>query len=120
MNRIKLASLALAATAILATAPKADAWAFHWSKVEVKSSSWNDCMGFAEHAARSTSLSQQRRDRLGVYGASGGASATITCIGTGGNSRAMAVVMVVGDDEGPVLRLRDRLVSAVTRVQRID
>jgi hypothetical protein len=120
MNGIKFGSLALLAASLFATTDRADAWAFHWSKVEVKSSSWNDCMGFADHAARATNLNQRRRDRLGVYGSSGGANATITCIGTGGNSRAMAVVMVVGDDEAPVVNLRDRLVSAVTRVQRID
>jgi hypothetical protein len=39
---------------------------------------------------------------------------------TGSNSKAMAVVMVVGDADAPVKRLRDALVQGITSVQLMD
>jgi hypothetical protein len=77
-------------------------------------------MTIAYGVASKSHLGQLKRDNLAVSGSANGASATITCIGTGGNSKAMAVVMVVGDADGPVRQLRDQLATAVTRERIID
>ncbi len=110
----------LLACVLLVLARPAQAWSFYWSKVNVKSSSWQDCMSFAQDAARHENLQQIQRTNLDVKGSRNGSLATITCIGTGCNSPALAVVMVVGDAEPPVHQLRDALVSYITGVQRID
>lgn len=93
----------------------ADAWAFYWSKIEVQTTSWQDCMTIAYDVAQTYHLGSLRRTGLAVTGDRDGASANVTCIGTGGNSRAMAVVMVVGDSEGPVRQLRDDLANEIHR-----
>ena len=98
----------------------ANAWAFYWSKVEVQTSSWQGCMTIANGVAAKRHLAQLKRDNLAVSGTANGASATITCIGTGGNSKAMAVVMVVGDADGPVRQLRDALATDVNRERILD
>ena len=115
-----LISVTLLSCTMLVLARPAHAWNFYWSKVNVKSSSWQDCMSFANDAAQHEHLQQILHDRLEVKGFRNGNLATITCVATGGSSPAIAVVMVVGDAEGPVRDLRDALVSYVTRVQRID
>ena len=123
MNRLRanvLLAPALLLSGFFGTADEAQAWSFYWSKVEVQTSSWSSCMSMAHAVAARRNLTQLRRDNLAVSGSVNGASATITCIGTGGNSKAMAVVMVVGDVDGPVRQLRDQLVTAVTRERIID
>src|SRR5262249_29846362 len=107
-------------SATLAIPQRANAWAFFWSKVEVKTSSWKTCMSFADGEAREQHLTQIQHNNLEVSGRQGANSATITCVGTGGNSKAIAVVMVVGDVEAPVKKLRDALVAGITSVQNID
>src|SRR5579883_2188946 len=87
------------ACALLAPARPALAWSFYWSKVNVKSSSWQDCMSFSYGAAQNEHLQKIQRNNLDITGYLNGNLATLTCIGTGGNSPAMAVVMVVGDTE---------------------
>lgn len=101
-------------------AKSTNAWVFYWSKVEVQTSSWNSCMAIANGVAARRPLANLKRDNLAISGTANGASATITCIGTGGNSKAIAVVMVVGDADGPVRQLRDQLATAVTRERIID
>ena len=113
-------SAALTLFALFAMPQRADAWAFYWSKVEVKTSSWKTCMSFAFGEAQKNNLTQITRNNLEVSGRQNANLATITCIGTGGNAKAMAVVMVVGDADASVRRLRDALVSGITRVQLID
>ena len=98
----------------------ANAWSFYWSKVEVQTSSWKGCMNIAYGVAQKHNLTQVKRTDLAVTGSRTGASATVTCIGTGGNSKAMAVVMVVGDSDGPVRQLRDDLANAIHRERIID
>jgi hypothetical protein len=121
MKLYKLAaSAALLLSAMFAIPQRADAWAFYWSKVEVKTSSWQTCMNFAYGEAQRQHLTQIQRNNLDVNGKLNGSVATITCVGTGGNSRAMAIVMVVGDADAPVRQLRDALVTGITRVQLID
>ena len=105
---------------LLAAPPIARAWAFYWSKVEVKTTSWKTCMSFANDVAHSQHLAQIKQTNLDVTGNRNGANATITCIGTGANSKAIAVVMVVGDADGPVRQLRDDLVSSITKIVRFD
>jgi hypothetical protein len=121
---MKFSKLMVATTLIIGTilggSSKARAWAFYWSKVSVKTSSWNDCMAFATDIARKDHLGQIKRTNLDVSGNRNGAFATITCIGTGPNSNAMAVVMVVGDPDGPVRQLRDDLARDIQNIQRID
>jgi len=117
-NRVLVTTLMVCGMA--AVPATANAWAFYWSKVEVKTSSWKNCMSFAHGAGQKKNLAQLKRDNLAVSGTLKGASATITCIGTGGNSKAIAVVMVVGDAEGPVKQLRDDLVTEITRMIIID
>lgn len=112
------AFLLLSASFMLAE--RANAWAFYWSKVDVKTSSWQTCMDFALAEAKDQHLTQIKRTNLDVSGLFSGGSATITCIGTGGNSKALAVVMVVGDADGPVRQHRDALVSGITSRVRVD
>ena len=113
-------SVVLLVSSSLAFTQRANAWAFYWSKVEVKTPSWQTCMAFAQGEAQKQHLAQIKRTNLDVSGTLNGNVATMTCIGTGGNSKALAVVMVVGDADGPVRQLRDALVSGITRVQVID
>jgi hypothetical protein len=77
-------------------------------------------MSFADGEAQKQHLTQIHRNNLEVSGRLNGNLATITCIGTGGNSKAMAVVMVIGDADAPVKRLRDALVQGITSVQLMD
>ena len=86
----------------------------------MQTSSSQSCMTIAYGVASKHHLAQVKRSNLDVTGTAPGASATITCIGTGGNSKAMAVVMVVGDADGPVRSLRDDLAGAVSRERIID
>jgi len=117
----KLAAAAvLLAAALFAVPQRANAWAFYWSKVEVQTSSWQTCMAIASKQAQQNHLAQIKRSNLDVSGNLNGSSATITCIGTGGNSKAMAVVMVVGDADAPVRKLRDDLVAGVIREHPTD
>ena len=74
--------------AILGYAGTANAWSFYWSKVEVQTSSWKGCMNIAYGVAQKHNLTQVKRTDLAVTGSRTGASATVTCIGTGGNSKA--------------------------------
>src|SRR5947209_1578391 len=92
-QNVKLHKLILFAI-LLGSQTNANAWSFYWSKVEVQSSSWQTCMNFAQGAAQQLHLAQVKKSNLDVTGNRNGAFATITCIGTGGNSKAMAVVMV--------------------------
>lgn len=103
---------------IMSASSTAHAYSFYWSKVEVKSNSWQTCMNFANTTATYFNLSQVRRDNLAVTGSRNGADATLTCIGTAG--RAMAVIMVVGESDQPVRQLRDDLVNYITKIQCID
>ena len=100
--------------------PKADAYYFYWSKIEVQSKSWQGCMNLVYGVAQQHNLTQLRRTNLSITGSLSGADATITCIGTGANSKAMAVVMVVGDSDAPVKQLHDSLVDAVRKVVFFD
>ena len=77
-------------------------------------------MNIAFGVSKKQHLANLKRDNLGVTGTANGASATITCVGTGGNSKAMAIVMVVGDADGPVRQLRDLLARAVNRGRILD
>ena len=121
MNSRKLAlALTLLLGGMMGTSASAHAYTFYWSKVEVKTASWRTCMNFANTTATHFNLSQIKRDNLAVTGSRNGADATVTCIGTGGNSHAMAVIMVVGDSSQPVLQLRDDLVGYITKIQCID
>lgn len=105
---------------LLAAPPFARAWAFYWSKVEVHTTSWKTCMSYAGDSARAQHLAQIKQTNLALTGTRNGANATITCIGTGANSKAMAVVMVVGDVDAPVRKLHDDLVHSITRIVTID
>ena len=121
MNSRKLIlAVTLLLGGMMGTSASAHAYTFYWSKVEVKTASWQACMNFANTVASQLSLSQIRRDNLAVTGSRNGADATITCIGTGGNSHAMAVIMVVGDSDQPVRQLRDDLANQITRIQCFD
>lgn len=53
---------------LLIVAPPARAWSFYWSKVNVKSSSWQDCMSFAHDAVLSEHLQKIQRNNLEVKG----------------------------------------------------
>ena len=120
---MKLSRLILVTTVLgglLAAPPIAHAWAFYWSKVAVHTTSWNTCMSYAASSARAQHLSQIKQTNLDVTGTRNGANATITCIGTGANSKAMAVIMVVGDADGPVKQLRNDLVTSITGTVTID
>jgi hypothetical protein len=77
-------------------------------------------MNFASDVARSQGLLQIKRTSLDVSGNRNGASETITCIGTGVNSKAMAVVMVFGDADAPVRKLRDDLAASIVKIVTID
>ena len=77
-------------------------------------------MSYANDSARAQHLAQIKQTNLDVTGTRNGANATITCIGTGANSKAMAVVMVVGDANEPVKQLRDDLVTSITKIVTID
>ena len=105
---------------LFGAANNANASSFYWSKVEVQTSSWKNCMNIASAVSNKQHLANVKRDNLAVTGTANGASATITCVGTGGNSKAMAIVMVVGDADGPVRQLRDLLVGAVHRERILD
>jgi len=124
LQPMRLSKLMLTATllvgGLLAAPPIASAWAFYWSKVEVHTTSWKTCMSYANDSARAQHLAQIKQTNLDVTGTRNGANATITCIGTGANSKAMAVVMVVGDANEPVKQLRDDLVTSITRIVTID
>lgn len=98
----------------------ASAWAFYWSKIEVQTSSWKACMNIAYGVAQKHHLAQVKRTDLAVTGSRAGASATVTCIGTGGNSKVIAVVMVVGDSDGPTKQLRNDLADVIHRERIID
>ena len=117
-NLVSVATLLL--ISILAHPGTANAWAFYWSKVEVQTSSWKGCMNIAYGVVQKHHLAQVKRTDLAVTGTRAGASATVTCIGTGGNSKAMAVVMVVGDADGPVKQLRDDLADVIHRERILD
>lgn len=105
---------------IMCAAAPAHAYSYYWSKVSVKSSSWQTCMRFASDTARNSNLANVKRDNLGVSGTRNGISVTLTCIGTGGNSPAMAVVIVVGDNDQPTHQLQNELVAFITKVGCID
>ena len=77
-------------------------------------------MNFASDTARHSNLANIKRDNLGVSGSRNGISVTLTCIGTGGNSPAMAVVIVVGDSDQPTHQLHNELVGFITSVGCID
>ena len=117
---MNLRSLVLIAALFLAN--HARGASFYWSKVEVQTASWKGCMNVAYGVAQKQHLTQLKRDNLEVSGYANGVFATITCVGTGGNSKAMAVVMVVGDSGAgaAVRQLRDNLATAVNRERIID
>jgi hypothetical protein len=117
-NLLPVTALLLCTT--LLRPPTANAWAFYWSKVEVQSSSWQQCMNISYGVFQQQNLTGIKRDNLAVSGSRNGASATVTCVGTGGNSKAMAVVMVVGDLDGPVRQLRDTLANQINRMRILD
>ena len=119
-SRKPIAAATLLLVSMLGHAGTASAWAFYWSKVEVQTSAWKACMTIAYGVAQKHNLAEVKRTDLAVTGTRAGASATVTCIGTGGNSKAMAVVMVVGDSEGPVKQLRDDLADAVHKERILD
>jgi hypothetical protein len=77
-------------------------------------------MNIAYGVAQKHNLTQVKRTDLAVIGNWNGSAATVTCIGTGGNAKAMAVVMVVGDSDGPVRQLRDDLANAIHRERIFD
>jgi hypothetical protein len=105
---------------IMCAAAPAHAYSWYWSKVEVKTSSWKTCMNFASDAARHSNLTNVKRDNVGVGGTRNGISVAITCVATGGNSPAMAVVIVVGDSDQPTHQLHNDLVAFITKVGCID
>ena len=117
-NLVPVTTLLL--VSILGFPGTANAWAFYWSKVEVQTSSWRGCMNIAYGVLQKHNLAQVKRTDLAVTGSRNGSSANVTCIGTGGNSKAMAVVMVVGDSDGPVKQLRDDLANAINRERILD
>ena len=104
---------------MMAAAP-AHAYSYYWSKVEVNATAWRTCMNFANDTASHSNLAQVKRDNLSVSGTRNGISVTITCIGTGGNSPAMAVVIVVGDSDQPTHQLHNDLVGYITKIHCID
>ena len=75
---------ALMLAAVFAVPDRANAWTFYWSKVEVKTSSWQTCMSFANGEAQRKHLTNIQHNNLAVSGTLNGNLATITCIGTGG------------------------------------
>ena len=97
---------------------QADACPFYWSKVEVQTHSWQSCMNLAYTIAQKHNLAQIQRTNLQITGSRNGAFATLTCIGTG--AKAMAVVMVVGDADGPVHQLHNDLVNSIQRERIMD
>jgi hypothetical protein len=118
LNLVVVAAL-LAGSMVFCPA-QAHAYSFYWSKVEVQTKSWQTCMNLAYGVAQRYNLAQLKRTELAITGSRSGADATITCIGTGGNLKAMAVVMVVGEADGPVKQLRDDLAGAVSKEIMID
>ena len=119
-SRGSIFAITVLLAAMMAVSASAHAYSFYWSKVEVKTTSWQTCMNFANTTVSQLNLSHIQRSNLAVTGSRNGADATITCIGTGGSSHAMAVVMVVGDSDQPVRQLRDDLVARITGIQCID
>jgi hypothetical protein len=115
-----LSALTLLLVSTFFLAARADACPFYWSKVEVQTRSWQSCMNLAYTVAQKHNLAQIQRTNIQITGNRNGAYATLTCIGTGGNSKAMAVVMVVGDADGPVHQLHNDLVDAVQKEIMID
>lgn len=100
---------------VLGYSSTADAWAFYWSKTDVQTGSWQNCMTIAYNSGQKSHLTQLKQTNLAITGVRNGASATVTCIGTSGGSKAMAVVMVVGDSDGLVRQLRDELANEIHR-----
>lgn len=119
-SRKLVAVAAFLSVSVLTTPGTASAWAFYWSKVEVQTPAWRGCMNIAYGVVQKHNLAQVKRTDLAITGSRSGSSVTVTCIGTGGQSKAMAVVMVVGDSEGAVRQLRDDLANAIRRERIID
>jgi hypothetical protein len=91
----------------------------YWSKVQVSSAEESHCYSFARTAARDALSNVRFSPGQEVAGSQGRSYAAITCVGRGGN-RAIAVIMVIGEDQGAASRLRDDLAARIQRVRRID
>ena len=115
---LSVLTLLLVSTFFLAV--DADACPFYWSRVEVQSRTWQGCMNIAYAVSQKHNLAQLKRTNLAVTGSRNGAAATLTCFATGANSKAMVVVMVVGDSDGPVHQLHNDLVDAVQKERIMD
>ena len=103
----------------LSPAP-ADAAYLYWSRVGVQTASEPTCFSFARAVARDTLGNVRFTPGVEVAGTQGGSYAAMTCVGRGANNRAMAVIMVMGDDQAAAIRLRDDLAARIQRERRID
>jgi hypothetical protein len=92
----------------------------YWTKVQVSSSEESSCYSFARTVARDALTNVRFTPGVEVAGSQGGSYAAITCVGRGSNSRAIAVIMVMGDDQGAAVRTRDDLAGRIQRVRRLD
>jgi hypothetical protein len=117
-SRLSVLTLWLACLFFL-SAP-ADACPFYWSRIEVQTRSWQGCMNTAYAVSQKHNLTQLKKTNLAVTGSRNGANATLTCFATGPNSKAMAVVMVVGDADAPVHQLHNELVDSIQKERMID
>jgi hypothetical protein len=118
MVRLSVLFITFALTT-LAAAPAHAAY-LYWSRVGVSTSNEAYCFEFARTVARDTLSNVRFTPGVEVAGAQGGSYAAMTCVGRGANNRAMAVIMVMGDDQAAATRLRDDLAARIQRVRRLD
>jgi hypothetical protein len=111
-------ALSLVGLSFLSTANAAQAAYLYWGSTAVKTASTNTCFSFAYDTLRSLNFQNIRRSQGEVAGSRGRTYAAITCIGTG--PRATAMVMVVGDDGGETVRVRDELRSKIAGIILFD
>jgi hypothetical protein len=74
----------------------AGAAALYFEKTQVKTSSEQSCMRFADDATRNQGFRNVHKNGLEVAGEKNGAYVSVTCVGRG-NQPAVAVVMSVSD-----------------------
>ena len=89
-------AVALVFAAATVSSPAAAA-ALYFERAAVRTSSEATCFRFAADTARSLQLRNTHSNRLEVAGERNGAYVSMTCIGRGQNTPAMAVVMSVAD-----------------------
>jgi len=117
---LRHSALAIVALVGSLSAVPAHAAYLYWSKVQVSSVEESYCYSFARTVARDTLSNVRFTPGQEVAGTQGRTYAAMTCVGRGSNSRAIAVIMVMGDDQAAAIRLRDDLAARIQRVRRID